>query len=295
MAIEKLFSYGEFEGDGVFDFVPETDFTFCVFSDLHHGYENYNCFRCTEGLARLQRILDESKNADFFLSLGDFADNLAGGVQLYQELYDFLLPHGVRLFNGTTPLQSGERYLYSAVGNHEIAFLPKSALKEFTPIVDGVGNVFAFVHREVLFLAYDAVFSAENGKDMPQDILPTTLFTIPDGTLAYLKQLLDNTLDVSVKSIVAFSHVCLKGIEENAREKLLDLLLSYRLPVYLFEGHAHRENYQVFAGDKGNFLHAFTLPAVCDNDTYNRYEVVMRRGKLLRINAYEKPFDKENQ
>ena len=291
--VEKVFSYGEFEGDGVFDFCPQTDFTFCVFSDLHHGYENYNCFKCTEGLARLQRILDESKNAEFFLSLGDFADHLSGGVQLYEELFDFLAKKNIRLFDGATPLQANERYLYNVVGNHEIAYTPKSDLKPFTPIVDEVGNVFAFTHKEVLFLAYDAIFSAKNGQDTPQDILPTTSITIPENTLAYIRTILDKNLTNSIKSIVAFSHVCLKVIEEKAKEKLLDLLLSYRLPVYLFEGQAHRENYQIFASEKGNFVHVFTLPAVCDNDTYNRYEVVMRKGKLLRINAYEKTFNKE--
>lgn len=288
MAIQKIFSCGEFEGDGVFDFDPATDYIFSVFSDLHHGEANYNVFRCTDALNRLAKIIEDGKDSEFFLSLGDFADNLADGITLYEELKTALSRRQIRLYKENVVLADGERYLYLAVGNHEIAFQEKSTVRDYTPIVDGVGNVYAFSQKGTLFVCYDALFTADTGSEKPDDIRPCLCYTIPDKTIGYLKKLIDENI-AGCKSIVAFSHICLKNIEENAKQKWLSLLLSYNRPVYLFEGHAHRENYQEYGDEQERTAKVFTLPAVCDNDTYNRYEVVMRDGKLLRINAYEKP------
>jgi len=292
MSVQKLFSFGEFEGDGVFDFCPDTDYKFCVFSDLHHGYVNYNVFRCDQGLSRLTKILNESKDCDFLLSLGDFADNLLNGVKPYEELYALLDSHGARLFNGNNATRD-KQMVYNVVGNHEITYLEKEKLRDYIPYVEGAGNVYAFRHRDTLFAAYDALFTADEEDDSPTHIRPCQHYTIPAKTIASLKKLIEENVD-GCKSIVAFTHICLKSIKESAKQAWLETLLAYGLPVYIFEGHAHRENYQLFLGDNGNSAHVFTLPAVCDDDTYNRYEVFMRDGKLLRINAFEKPFNKEN-
>ena len=53
----KILSFGEFDGDGITDFDPKTDFRFSVFSDLHYGYANYNVFACTDGIKKLNAIL----------------------------------------------------------------------------------------------------------------------------------------------------------------------------------------------------------------------------------------------
>lgn len=287
MNVQKRFSFGVFEEDGWAD-ERDADYRFCVFSDVHHGNQNYNCFACTEGLKRLQRILDDSSSCDFFLSLGDLADNLLHGIQPYEEVHDLLKKNNVRFFNGEHTLQRGERFLYNVVGNHEIAFLPKRELAAYTPYVDGVGNVYAFSHQQTLFIAYDGVFSADTCSDTPKDILPTRSFTIPTATLSYLKKLLNELTD-GAKSIVAFSHICLKDIQQVAREQWLELLLSYGLPVYVFEGHAHRQNCQIYVSDNGQTAQVFTLPSVKEDNTYNRYEVLMKQGVPIRIHMLEKP------
>ena len=93
----KILSFGEFEGDGLFeDFNPITDFRFSVFSDLHYGYQDYNVFTCREGINKLNAVLGETQNSEFYLNLGDFADNLADQTDgLYVELQNELLKNNI--------------------------------------------------------------------------------------------------------------------------------------------------------------------------------------------------------
>jgi hypothetical protein len=290
----KILSFGEFEGDGLFeDFNPTTDFRFSVFSDLHYGYQDYNVFTCREGINKLNAVLGETQNSEFYLNLGDFADNLADQTDgLYVELQNELLKNNIVMYNGTEIADTDKRIIYSVAGNHEVAYMPKSILAPYMPYKDGIGNVYAFTRKDVVFLGYDAIFSAATGTDLPKDVIKTLQYTIPESVLDYTKQCLAKAITDATKSIVAFTHVSCKCILEPARSALFSILTSFGLPVVIFEGHAHRENYQLFQSETGETVQVFTLPAVTDLNTFNHYDVVMRNGKLLRINQIESPFNK---
>lgn len=289
---KKTLSFGEFDEDGVMDLNANTDFRFCVFSDLHYGYANYNVFSCTDGIKKLNAIIDDTQSCDFYLNLGDFADNLLDGTDRpYVELQKALLSRGITMYNGDNEPIAPLKPIYSVAGNHEIAYMPKSILNPYMPIVDGIGNVFAFSKNNVAFLGYDAIFSAKTGTDTASDIIQTLQYTIPDKVLEYVQKQLDAVITSKTESIVAFTHVSCKNISESSRSALFSILTSFNIPVVIFEGHAHRENYQVFTNEKGNKVEVYTLPAVTDYQTYNYYDVTMRNGKVFRINLIEKPLN----
>lgn len=263
------------------------DYKFTIFSDLHYGYANYNVFACTDGMKKLNAILKDTSSSRFYIELGDFADNLAEKTDRpYSELQEELKKHGIIMYNGSAALQSREKYMYGVIGNHEAAYVKKDLLKPYTPVGEQ-GNIYAFVRDNTLFVGYDALFSAETGTDDPAAIIATLRYIIPQSVLQTLKETIAEKFSPQIGAIIGFSHINLKNIEESSVNALLQVFTSFRVPVYIFEGHAHVENVQIFENG-GVSAYVFTLPAVTDYDTYNYYDVFMKNGKPIRIFREEK-------
>lgn len=286
MKFKKTLSFGEFFEDGPISNDDGDILKFSVFSDLHYGYRNYNVFNCLEGKNKLERILSDTSDSSFILNLGDYADNLESqNINPYIELDEVIKKHSLEHYLGKDI--DGKRMMYSVIGNHEAAYMPKKALKDYTPYTKEGGNSYVFKRDHILFVAYDALFSIHDKKDEPSSIIKTLEYILPKSITDYIDNVISK-IDLSdVSMIVGFSHICCKRIEKESFEYFLTMLSKYSNEIYIFEGHAHMENFQLFEGE-GATIRVFTLPAVTDYNTYNYYEVFVKDNRIIRINQIER-------
>ena len=154
----------------------KSEFTVTIFSDVHHGDYNYNDFACTDGLKKLEKILIETPESEFYVNLGDMADYLKDGkTDFYDEVAAVLRGHNLNLYHPEEKnYAAGGRTIYNLMGNHEAAFIRKAELSDYIPYVEGVGSVYSFRHGGILFLAIDANFDRETGSDEPSVLRTST-------------------------------------------------------------------------------------------------------------------------
>lgn len=267
-------------------------FTVTVFSDVHHGDRNYNIFTCTRGLEKLSHILRETPDSLFYINLGDAADYLKdGSTGFYDQVAECMRAHGLHIYTPDSPSESGKRNIYNLIGNHEASYLPKSALAEYVPFVEGVGSVFAFAYNGVLFLGLDAHYDANSGSDDPAVIIKTPPFHIPTAEREWIKAQADKFISGGgIEGIVWLSHIAFKDIDEHSARATVKMLYGYGLPVTIFEGHAHIESfYRIYADDRATpIADVHTLPAVTSGPYCAYYVVTFEGGKPTKIDRIEK-------
>lgn len=127
----------------------KSEFTVTIFSDVHHGDYNYNDFACTDGLKKLEKILIETPESEFYVNLGDMVDYLKDGkTDFYDEVAAVLRGHNLNLYHPEEKnYAAGGRTIYNLMGNHEAAFIRKAELSDYIPYVEGVGSVYSFPAR----------------------------------------------------------------------------------------------------------------------------------------------------
>lgn len=266
-------------------------FTVTVFSDVHNGDRNYNIFTCTRGLEKLSHILEETEDSEFYINLGDMADYFKGDLGFYDQAAECLHAHGLHIYTPDSPSESGKRNIYNLVGNHEASYLSKSAMRKYIPYVDGVGSVFSFAYKGVLFLGLDANFDAATGSDDPEVIIKTPPFHIPPSQREWLKTQADKFISGgNISGIVWLSHIAFKDIDELSARATLNMLHEYDLPITIFEGHAHVESYyRLYADDRATpIADVHTLPAVTSGPYCAYYVVTFSGGKPAKIDRIEK-------
>lgn len=272
---------------------PETspeakEFTATIFSDVHHGDYNYNDFACTNGLRKLQKILDETPNSEFYVNLGDMVDYLKNGkITFYDEVAEVLRNNKLNIYHpeGKNYVE-GQRIIYNMMGNHETAYVPKSMLSEYVPYVEGVGSVYSFQYKDILFLCVDANFDRETGSDDAKIMQKSTKFVIPENVRNWIKAEAKAKVNNSVKGIVWLSHIAFKDIENTSRFDLVYDLNQYNLPLTIFEGHTHvaaEDEWYDEENDDKLLVQIYTLPAVTSGETYKYYNVTFSEGKVKSI------------
>lgn len=261
-------------------------FTVTFFTDVHHGDHNYNDFLCTEARTKLRAILNETPDTDFYINLGDVVDYLKNGKTTFMdEVMDVF-----EEFNLPVAKAEGEgRRVYNSMGNHEAAFMAKKELEPYIPYVEGVGSVYAFENMGVLFVAVDGNFERESKSDEPSILKTTTKFIIPKNQIDYLKDLVEEKMHSGISTIVWFSHIAFKDLENKSRWELVDIMAAYNKPFYIFEGHTHVQNHQVWTDDYDDskiIVEIYTLPAVTSGVGYRYYNVTFKDGLLQNIDMH---------
>jgi len=206
-------------------------FTAIFFTDVHHSDKVFGARGewSTLGLTKLERVLEESADCDFYVDFGDLSQYLPdGSTALYEEAYSFV-----------SARTHGKRH-YHLMGNHEAAFVEKSALSQFIPYKDGIGSAFVFEEGDVLFVAVDACFDRATALD--GDLRRVTEFTIPKVQIDYLSSEVKARMHGGIKGIVWVSHVAFKDIDD-AKWQLVGELSAYGMPLSVFEGHTHSESF----------------------------------------------------
>lgn len=267
------------------------EFSFTVFSDVHYGDHNYNDFACTNGLKKLRQILGETSNSEFYINLGDTVDYLnAEQTSFYDEVAAVLRENKLNIYHPENKnYVDGQRTIYNVMGNHETAFIHKSKLKEYVPYVEGVGSVYSFKYKDVFFLCLDANFDRATGGDETSVMRTSTEFTLPKAVLEWAKTEAQTKIDNSVKGIVWLSHIAFQDIDEASRWELVDYLNQYRLPLTIFEGHTHVENYFQWYDEEDSekvIATVYTLPAVTSGSTYKYYNITFSDGKVKSIDKH---------
>ncbi len=263
-------------------------FTCTIFSDVHHGDRNYNDFTCTNALKKLRRILAEAPDSDMFINLGDFADYLKDGqITFYEEAAAVLAEHHLHIYLPDSPTPTpGERLILNVIGNHEAAYVPKSALAAYVPYIDGVGCVYTFRYRDTLFVSVDACFDRATGSDAPSVMVTSVTFTIPEAVRTHVIAEVDRCMDETVRGIVWLSHIAFKDIDNDSRMAMAAALTRYGLPLTMLAGHTHVELNQhlVDETDPSHILgELYTLPAVTSGPRYRYCQVTFEGGRVHHI------------
>ena len=256
-----------------------------IMSDLHNDTQNYGGFHCLETKEKFEKIMEETKDSDFYINLGDTVNSCVNNLNNYYEMISLMKHYGLNVYNSQgTGYEEGNKMMYNLLGNHEVAYNEKSDFKDYIPYEDGIGSAGVFINSDMLFVSVDALFD-RNGFDDPEHILPCTEFTIPDAEINYLKQQVSNNMNNSIKGIVWISHVALQDIDATSKNKLLSYLKSYELPMTVFEGHTHIENYSTLTDSSTGkvYCEVYTLPAVVLEDNYKYYNVYFENGKVKFI------------
>ena len=272
---------------------PES-FSMVVFTDVHHGDMNYNNFDCTNGLKKLRTILDETRAADCFVNLGDLVDYLKGGKStFYDEAVAVFNEFGLSCY--TSNNSADQKLIYNAMGNHEAAYIAKKELSAYVPYVDNIGSCYVFERGGVLFVMVDANFERESASDDTSVLRTATKFTIPEAEINWLKNAVSEAMHEGISSIVWLSHIAFKDIDNTSRFALADELISYGLPVTIFDGHTHVEADDEWINeDTGKLeMKTYTLPAVTtglgkamqpgDQSGYRYYILNFEDGKLKTV------------
>lgn len=278
-------------GAGCAPEAEEKTFMVTIFSDVHHGDNNYNDFACTNGLKKLRQILAETPESDFYVNLGDMVDYLKDGkITFYDEVAEVLHENDLNIYHPEgKDYVEGRRTIYNLMGNHETAYVPKSLLKDYIPYVEGVGSVYSFRYGEILFLCIDANFDRATGSDEASVMRPSTKFVIPDAVLEWAKAEAAAKIDDGVKGIVWLSHIAFKDIENTSRFALVNELNRYGLPLTVFEGHTHVESFDQWYDDDDPekiLVTIYTLPAVTSGETYKYYNVTFAGGTVRQIDKH---------
>ncbi len=268
-------------------------FTCTVFSDVHHGDRNYNDFACTNALKKLRRILAETQDADLLLNLGDFADYLKdGSITFYEEAARVLTEHDLCIYHpNTTPCPAGKRPICNVIGNHEAAYVKKSDLRDYVPYVEGVGCVYTFRYRDVLFVSVDACFDRATGCDDPSVMITSVTFTIPEAVRRRVVSEVKAAMDASVKGIVWISHIAFKDIDNDSRMEMAESLCAFGVPVTMFAGHTHVELHHHLIDEADPTrppVEIYTLPAVTSGNRYRYWQVTFADG---RVRSVERRYD----
>ncbi len=263
-------------------------FTCTVFSDVHHGDRNYNDFTCTNARKKLRQILRETTESECLINLGDFADYLKDGtVTFYDEAVAVLEEHDLCVYhpdNGACP--EGKRFVYNVIGNHETAYVHKRDLATHIPYVEGIGCVYSFCYRDMLFVSVDACFDRATECDDPSVMITSVTFTIPEKVRTQVAFEVANRMNGSVKGIVWLSHIAFKEIDDASRMAMMAELCRYGLPVTLFAGHTHVElnHYCVDEENPERILaEIYTLPAVTSGRRYRYYNVTFGDGRVVAL------------
>ena len=256
-------------------------FTVTFFSDVHHGDHNYNDFACTDGLKKLRTILKETQHSDFYINLGDICDYLKdGNIDFYHEISDVFSEFGIA--NADSANASAQRRVYNCMGNHEAAFIKKERLKQFIPYTEHAGSCFMFSYEGVLFIAIDASFDRKTGSDDPEILRTSTAFTLPESQTKYLLNMTEKYMN-GHKSLVWISHIAFKDIDDS-KWKLVEGLQKYNLPLTIFEGHTHIENYEKqCCKTNQSTIEIYTLPAVTSGRGYRYYNVSFSNGMIEAV------------
>ena len=269
----------------------KSEFTVTIFSDVHHGDYNYNDFACTDGLKKLEKILIETPESEFYVNLGDMVDYLKDGkTDFYDEVAAVLRGHNLNLYHPEEKnYAAGGRTIYNLMGNHEAAFIRKAELSDYIPYVEGVVSLYSFRHGGILFLAIDANFDRETGSDEPSVLRTSTKFILPEAVLNWAAAETAAKMDDGVKGIVWLSHIAFKDIENESRFRLVFELNKYGVPLTVFEGHTHAEAFDEWYDDDNpdrTLVTIYTLPAVTSGATYKYYNVTFSEGKVKQIDKH---------
>ena len=272
---------------------PGTACKATFFSDVHHS-DHVNGIWNDIGLRKLDKILEQTQNTNFYIDFGDFVQwlNPQDDITLYKEAYDFMMQNAV----------NGQRH-YHLMGNHEAAFLTsKKLLKDYIPYVEGVGSTYAFVENNMLFLALDANFDRVTGVDYPigstaskwENGVYVPGFTIPQAQIMYATALAEQMLaqNSNINGIVWVSHIAFKDIDETQRWAMVEELSQFGKPINIFEGHTHAEEfYMATKGDLSVGVYNLTSANVDfnagDTDTqkkkYVYYNVSFKDGLVEKV------------
>ncbi len=259
-----------------------------VFSDVHHGDRNYNDFTCLSARKKLRRILEETQDSDLLINLGDFADYLKDGqITFYEEAAAVLAENHLRMYRpDSKDGAETERTILSVIGNHEAAYVPKSALRDYLPYMDGVGCVYTYRHEDVLFISVDACFDRATESDDPSVMITSVTFTIPVAVRRAVHDSVEAAMDGTVRGIVWLSHIAFKDIDNDSRMAVAADLCRFGLPVTMFAGHTHYEiNQYLVAEDAPTHPRAelYTLPAVTSGAHYRYWQVTFESGRVREI------------
>ena len=95
-------------------------------------------------------------------------------------------------------------------------------------------------------------------------------------------------MDGNVKGIVWISHIALQDIDAESQDKLLGELKAYGLPMTVFEGHTHIENYKELIDETTGevYCKVYTLPAVVLYDNYPYYNVTFVNGEVWYVDKH---------
>ena len=234
--------YVKYNGDGTFTSSvadPTTECSATFFSDVHHSdtvFGQYDQWT-TYGLKKLGKILEETKDANFYVDFGDFVQYLNNkSPALYTEAYNFM----------TDNIADGQRH-YHLMGNHEAAYIHKSQLSDYIPYTEGIGSAYVFEESNMLFVAVDANYDSSNGLDT--SLGNTTKFTIPQAQIDYLAEQVKLKMHDGINGIVWISHIAFTDIDKTQRWALVRELYEFGLPLTIFEGHTHTEAFDTFTND----------------------------------------------
>ena len=262
------------------------------FTDLHYSDEDRDVyFNGTQSLGKLNKIIDATPDSDHYISLGDFVDFLRDeSPALYEQGVEFVKTKGLHPYDG----EIKKKTLFGVVGNHETAFIQKSKLSKFIPYVEGVGSVYSFELGEVLFVAVDASFDRVSGSDAPEIMRKSTDFIFPSTQIKWVSEELKSKVKEGTKSIVWISHVAFKDINEDTRTEMANEFLRYGLPVYIFEGHTHVQNFYEKQTEKGNLkiynlapvTFDFTVPVEERENTYFYYTATFNDGNIEKVESF---------
>lgn len=284
--------------------IPEdltVPFTVTIFTDVHHADKDKNVeWNCSKATTKLQKILSDTPNSAFYISLGDAVDSLPKNSTIfYDELADLYKQNNLNIFNlDGKNYVDGNRMIYNLMGNHEAGHVAKSLLANYIPYRENIGSAFSWKYKGVLFVAIDACYDSKDMSDSIESLVSgPKSFGIPQAQFDFIKQELDTKINSNVKSIVWLSHIAYKDIEESTRNKLANLMTNYNLPVTIFEGHTHISNtYKVFdeTVQTKTKLNVYTLPPVTNDFTklYNSddrnlscpyYNVTFKNGLISKV------------
>ena len=264
--------------------------TITFMSDMHFDTRDYGDFHCTESEAKLKQIVSETQGSRFYINLGDTVNSLPDGK--LENMYDavrVMKELDLNVYNSQgTGYIDGNRMMYNLAGNHEIAYVEKSVLKDYTPYVEGVGTVAVFKYEDLMFVAVDGLFT-RTGSDDPADILgsgtPCTEFSITETVYNWLTAEVASQMDATVKGIVWISHIPLKDLDDDSKNAMLGMLKAYGLPMTVFEGHTHQEAYAELTDESTGevYCKVYTLPAVTLFDNYPYYNVTFKDGAVWSV------------
>lgn len=266
-------------------------FTCTIFSDVHHGDRNYNDFTCTNALKKLRTILSENRDTELVINLGDFADYLKDEkITFYEEAAAVLDEYDLHIhLPGGRSCPDGRRTVLNVIGNHEAAYLPKSALCDYVPYLDGVGCVYTYRHRDILFVSVDACFDRATGSDAPSVMITSVTFTIPAHVRQHVRAEVEAHMDAGVRGIVWLSHIAFKDIDNDSRMAMAADLCQYGLPLTMFAGHTHVELNQHLVSEEEPtrvLAEIYTLPAVTSGDRYRYCRVTFAGGRVCAIDRH---------